>query len=72
MAQLDHAGHPHEIDARLEVETADDGRSRDDQDLQLRKRLGQRVRDGAATADVAQPETVVAVDEDAAVRRRNG
>jgi hypothetical protein len=72
VAQLDNPGNPYEIDASLEVETADDRRPGNDENLELRKRLRQRVRDGTAAADMAQPETVVAIDENATWRRGNG
>ena len=67
VAQLDHARHAHEIDARAEVEAADDRRARKDQHRELLVALDQRVRDRAAAAQVAEAERVVAVDQYAAV-----
>jgi hypothetical protein len=60
-------GHAHEVDARAEVEAADDRRARQDQDGELLVALDERVRDGAAPAQVAEAEGVMAVDEYAAV-----
>src|SRR5439155_19611499 len=67
VTQLDHAGHAHEVDARAEVEAADDRRARQDQDRELLVALDQRVRDRAATAQVAEAEGVMAVNEYAAI-----
>src|SRR5262249_16200094 len=68
VAQLDHARDAHEIDARAEVEAADDRRAGEDQDRELLEAVDERVREGAAAAEVAEAERVVAVDEYAAVR----
>jgi hypothetical protein len=65
--ELDHAGNAHEVDARAEVEAADDRRARKDQDGELLEALDQRMREGAAAAQVAEAEGVVAVDEYAAI-----
>src|SRR5262245_2031217 len=67
VAQLDHAGHAHEVDARAEIEAADDRRAGEDQDRELLVALDQRVRDRPAAAQVAEAEGVVAVDEYAAI-----
>ncbi len=63
VAQLDHAGHAHEIDAGLEIEAADDRRAREDQDRQMRELLDQMVSDRPTAAQMPQTETVVAEDQ---------
>jgi hypothetical protein len=70
VAQLDHAGHAHEIDACPEIEAADDRRAREDEDRDVLVVLDQRVRDGAAAAEVPEAEAIVAIDEDACLRWR--
>ena len=67
IAQLDDAGHLHEIDAGAIVEGPGDGRARDDQHLHAAIGFDQRMRDGAAAAQVAKSECVVAVKQDARV-----
>ena len=67
VTQLDHAGHAHEVDARAEVEAADDRRARQDQDRELLVALDQRVRDHAAAAQMAEAERVMTVNEYAAI-----
>jgi hypothetical protein len=67
-AQLDHAGHAHEIDARAEIEGADDRRAGQDQHRDVLEFLHQRMRDGAAAAQMAEAHRIVAVDQDAAVQ----
>src|SRR5207249_5714036 len=67
VAQLDDAGHAHEVDARAKVEAADDRRAGEDQDGELLVALDQCMRDRAAAAQVAEPEGVVAVDEYATI-----
>jgi putative ABC transport system ATP-binding protein len=70
-AQLDDAWHPDEVDARLEIEAADDRRTGYNEDPQLRDGLGQRMGYCPAASDMAQTETVVAVDQDASRSRCN-
>src|SRR5262249_32473793 len=72
VAELDDAGDANEVDASPEAEAADDRRAGQDQDVQLLVLPDQGVGDGAATAEMPEPEGVMAVDEDAApgARRR--
>ena len=70
-AQLDDAWHPDEVDARLEIEAADDRRTGYNEDPQLRAGLGQRLGYCPAASEMAQTETVVAVDQDASRSRCN-
>src|SRR5882672_11172036 len=67
VAQLDHAGDAHEVDARAEIEAADDRRAGQDQDRELLEAVDQRVRQGTAAPQVAEAKGVMAVDEYAAV-----
>ena len=64
VGELDHARDAHEVDARAEIEAADDRRARQDQHRHALEPVDQRVRDRAAAAQVAEAEAVVAVDED--------
>ena len=65
--QLDHAGHAHEVDARAEIEAADDRRARKDEDRELLEILDEGMRDRAAATQMAEAKRVVAVDQDAAI-----
>ena len=67
VVQLDDARDAHEIDARAEIEAADDRRARQDQDRHALEPIDERVRDRAAAAQVAEAEAVVAVDQDPCV-----
>ena len=72
VAQLDDAGHAHEIDARLEIEAADDRRARQDQDRQVLVALDQRMRHRPAAAQMAEAQRVMAVNENAGATALNG
>ena len=72
VAQLDDARDLHEIDAGAIVEGAGDRGARDDQDVEAAIILDQRMRDGAAAAEMAEAERVVAVHQDAGVFDRGG
>jgi hypothetical protein len=63
--ELDHPRHADEVDARLEVEGADDRRAGKDQHRELGEAVDQVVRDRPAAAQVPEPEAVVAVDQQA-------
>src|SRR5262249_57371320 len=63
--ELDDPGHADEGHTGPEADAPEDGRPRQDEDVQLLVLLDQRVGDGAAAPEVAEPERVVAVDEDA-------
>ena len=65
VSEFDHPWNAHEVDARLEVEAADDRRARQDQDRQLTIALHQMMGDRPATAQMAETEAVVAVDQEA-------
>ena len=65
VAELHHAGHPHEIDAGAEIEAADDGRAGEDQHRQVLVLRHQMMRDRPTPPQVPEPEAVVAVDENA-------
>src|SRR6185503_1887161 len=60
---LDDARNAHEIDARAELVGADHRRARDDQHRDRLVGLDDGIGDGAAAADVAEAERVVAVDQ---------
>lgn len=57
----------HEVDARAIIEGAGDGRTGDDQDLQSAVIFHQCMGDGATTSEMAEPEGIVAVHEDAGI-----
>src|SRR6185503_9342038 len=67
VGELDHAGDPHEVDPRAEVEAADDGRSGQDQHRYAFEPVDHGVRDGPATTQVAEAKAVVTVDQDPCV-----
>ena len=67
IAQLHHSGNAHEVDARAEVETANDRRAGKYQDRQVFETVHQRMGNGPAAAQVAQAKGVMAVDQDAGV-----
>ena len=67
VGELDDAGNADEIDARQEIEAADDRRAGKDQDRNAFVSIDDRVRDRAAAAQMAEAEAVVAVDQDARV-----
>ena len=71
-AQFDHARHAHEIDPGAEVEAADDRRAGEDQHREVAAPADQRMRDRAAAAQMAEPEAVMAVDEDALASHGTG
>ena len=62
--QLDDAGDLHEVDAGAVVERAGDRRARDDEHVEAAEILDERMRDRAASAQMAETERVVAVHED--------
>ena len=70
VAQLDDAGHAHEVDARLEVEAADDRRTRDDQDRKVLVLLDQEMGDRPTAPQMAEAHRVVRIDEYARPRPR--
>src|SRR3546814_18498875 len=70
--QLDHARDAHEIHACPEIEAADDRRSRQDQDGEIAPGLDEGMGDGAASAQMAEPETVLDVGPDTVGAGRAG
>jgi hypothetical protein len=66
-AQLDHPRDADEVDPGPEVKTADDRRAGQDNDRHVLVLVDQGMGNGAAAAQVAEAERVVAVDEDAGV-----
>src|SRR5690349_21865350 len=67
VAKLDHTGNADEVHPAAEVETADDRRARQDQDREVLVTLDQRMGDRPAAAQVAEAESVVAVNQHATV-----
>jgi hypothetical protein len=67
VGQLDHAGNAYEVDAGAEVEAADDGRAGQDQHGHALEPFHDGVGDRPATAQVAEAEAIVAVDQDPCV-----
>ncbi len=67
VGELDHARDPDEVDPRAEIEAADDGRAGQDQDRHALEPVDERMRNGAATTQVAEAKAVVAVDQDPCV-----
>jgi len=64
VAALLDAGNADIVDAVAELEARDHRRARDDDHRDVRKARDQRVGDRPAAADMAEPEGVVAVDQD--------
>ena len=63
VVQLDDTGNAHEIDARQEIEAADDRRARKNQDRDPLVSVDDRVGDRPAAAQVPEAEAVVAVNQ---------
>ena len=61
--KLDDPGDAHEVDTGTKIEAADDRRPRKDQHGRIAPGLDQVMRDRSASAEMAEPKRVVAVDQ---------